>query len=180
MSFITIDNLNVINVELTDYCNAACPMCSRFKWDGSLYKEKVNSNHTSLSLIKDKISIKVIKQLKKFYSIGTFGDPLMNPECFQIYEWIKLHNESCKLEMHSNGGGRSTDFWSALGSLGVEVVFGLDGIEDTNHLYRRNVKWDKVMENVKAFISAGGKASWKFLIFKHNEHQIEEAKELSK
>ena len=91
-----------------------------------------------------------------------------------------MHNENCKLEMHSNGGGRSTDFWSALGSLGVEVVFGLDGIEDTNHLYRRNVKWDKVMENVKAFISAGGKASWKFLIFKHNEHQIEEAKELSK
>lgn len=180
MSYITIDNLNVINVELTDYCNAACPMCSRFKWDGSLYKEKVNSNHTSLSLIKDKISIKVIKQLKKFYSVGTFGDPLMNPECFQIYEWIKLNNDNCKLEMHSNGGGRSISFWSALGSLGVGVVFGLDGIEDTNHLYRRNVKWDKVMENVKAFISAGGKAYWKFLIFKHNEHQIEEARELSK
>ena len=140
MSYITIDNLNVINVELTDYCNAACPMCSRFKWDGSLYKEKVNSNHTSLSLIKDKISIKVIKQLKKFYSVGTFGDPLMNPECFQIYEWIKLNNDNCKLEMHSNGGGRSISFWSALGSLGVGVVFGLDGIEDTNHLYRGNGK----------------------------------------
>ena len=53
MSYITIDNLNVINVELTDYCNAACPMCSRFKWDGSLNKEKVNSNHTTLSLIKN-------------------------------------------------------------------------------------------------------------------------------
>ena len=90
MSYITIDNLNVINVELTDYCNAACPMCSRFKWDGSLYKEKVNSNHTTLSLIKNKIPLKVIKQLKMFYSIGTYGDPLMNPDCFQIYEHIKV------------------------------------------------------------------------------------------
>jgi MoaA/NifB/PqqE/SkfB family radical SAM enzyme len=44
MSYITIDNLNTINVELTNYCNAACPMCARFKWDGELYKEKVNSS----------------------------------------------------------------------------------------------------------------------------------------
>jgi len=179
VSYITIDNLNVINVELTNYCNAACPMCARFKSDGSLYKEKVNSVHTSLSLIKQKIPIEVIKQLKRFYSVGTYGDPLMNPECFQIYEWIKIHNENCNLEMHSNGGGRSTDFWKALGTLKMEVVFGLDGLADTNHLYRRNVHWDKVMENVKAFISAGGKAHWKYIVFKHNEQQIEEAEKLS-
>ena len=180
MSYITIDNLNTINVELTNYCNAACPMCARIKWDGELYKEKVNSVHTSLSLIKNKIPIKVIKQLKKFYSVGTYGDPLMNPECFQIYEWIKMHNENCKLEMHSNGGGRSTDFWSALGSLGVGVMFGIDGLADTNHLYRRNVQWDTLIKNVKAFIKAGGIARWKYIVFKHNEHQIDEARTLSK
>ena len=180
MSYITIDNLNTINVELTNYCNAACPMCARFKWDGELNKEKVNSVHTSLSLIKNKIPIKVIEQLKRFYSVGTYGDPLMNPECFQIYEWIKMHNENCKLEMHSNGGGRSTDFWSALGSLGVEVMFGIDGLADTNHLYRRNVQWDTLIKNVKVFIKAGGIARWKYIIFKHNEHQIDEARTLSK
>ena len=180
MSYITIDNLNTINVELTNYCNAACPMCARFKWDGELNKEKVNSVHTSLSLIKNKIPTKVIKQLKRFYSVGTYGDPLMNPECFQIYEWIKMHNENCELEMHSNGGGRSTDFWSALGSLGVEVMFGIDGLADTNHLYRRNVQWDTLIKNVKVFIKAGGIARWKYIIFKHNEHQIDEARTLSK
>lgn len=180
MSYITIDNLNTINVELTNYCNAACPMCARFKWDGELNKEKVNSVHTSLSLIKNKIPTKVIKQLKRFYSVGTYGDPLMNPECFQIYEWIKMHNENCELEMHSNGGGRSTDFWSALGSLGVGVMFGIDGLADTNHLYRRNVQWDTLIKNVKVFIKAGGIARWKYIIFKHNEHQIDEARTLSK
>ena len=180
MSYITIDNLNTINVELTNYCNVACPMCARFKWDGELNKEKVNSVHTSLSLIKNKIPTKVIKQLKRFYSVGTYGDPLMNPECFQIYEWIKMHNENCELEMHSNGGGRSTDFWSALGSLGVEVMFGIDGLADTNHLYRRNVQWDTLIKNVKVFIKAGGIARWKYIIFKHNEHQIDEARTLSK
>jgi len=58
-------------------------------------------------------------------------------------------------------------------------VFAIDGLKDTNHLYRRNVKFDKVIENVQAFIGAGGEADWDFLVFKHNQHQIEEAEELS-
>lgn len=35
------------------------------------------------------------------------------------------------------------------------------------------------MTNAKAFIDAGGRAEWDYLIFKHNEHQVDEAKELS-
>ena len=177
--FITPDNLNIINLEFTDYCNAACPMCSRFKWDGSLYTEKVNQNHNSLAVLKKQISEKTIKQLKFFYSVGTYGDPVMNPECLEIYKWIRTLNPTCRLEMHSNGGARDNEFWKGCAQLGIEVMFGIDGLQDTNHLYRRNVKWDKLMSNVKAFIQAGGKAHWKYLLFKHNEYQIDSAKALS-
>ena len=75
--FITPDNVNVFNLEFTDYCNAACPMCSRFKWDGTLYKEKVNQNHTSLKALQKNVPEKIIKQLKNVISIGTYGDPIM-------------------------------------------------------------------------------------------------------
>lgn len=179
MSYINIHNLNVINVELTDYCNAACPRCSRYKWDGTLYKEKVNKNHTTLELIKNKIPISVIKRLKKFYSIGTYGDPLMNPDTDSIYEYIASNNNDCRLEIHTNGGARDKDFWVRLANTGVEVVFSIDGLEDTNHLYRRNVSWSKLMDNAGAYINAGGKAHWKFLVFKHNQHQIEQARQFS-
>jgi hypothetical protein len=60
------------------------------------------------------------------------------------------------------------------------VVFSIDGLEDTNHLYRRNVHWDKVMANTSAFINAGGSAHWDMLIFKHNEHQLDDAEELAR
>ena len=36
------------------------------------------------------------------------------------------------------------------------------------------------MANAEAFISAGGKAIWQFIVFKHNEHEIAEAEKLSK
>ena len=59
-------------------------------------------------------------------------------------------------------------------------VFSIDGLEDTNHIYRRNVKWNKIMENAMSFISTGASAHWDMLVFEHNKHQVEEAKELAK
>lgn len=178
--FITPENLNTINLEFTDYCNAACPMCSRFKWDGSLYEEKVNQNHNTLDVLQKRIPEKIIKQLKDFYSVGTYGDAVMNPECLEICKWIRGLNPDCQIELHSNGGARNEAFWIALAKIGVSVRFNIDGLEDTNHLYRRKVVWKKLMQNVKAFIGAGGDASWGFIVFKHNEHQVEDARALSK
>jgi hypothetical protein len=59
------------------------------------------------------------------------------------------------------------------------VVWGVDGLADTNHIYRRGVVWDKVWANMKAYSDAGGYGIWEFLIFDHNKHQVEEAKALA-
>jgi sulfatase maturation enzyme AslB (radical SAM superfamily) len=104
----------------------------------------------------------------------------MNPECLEIYEHLKKNNNTCQLELFTNGGARTTEFWAELAKLGVEVLFHIDGLEDTNHLYRRNVKWGKLMANARAFIAAGGKAKWRMFSFKHNQHQSAEAEALAK
>jgi MoaA/NifB/PqqE/SkfB family radical SAM enzyme len=179
MSYITTDNITSINAELTNYCNAACPMCARYFIDGELIKDKVNSMHTSLDFIKDKIGIKIIKQLNRFTSCGNFGDGAMNPECVEIYSWVRQVNSRAVLILHSNGGARNKEFWQDLAKLDVRVTFAIDGLEDTNHMYRRNVKWNKLMENVESYLEAGGRATWEMLIFKHNEHQVDKCRELS-
>lgn len=179
MSYITTDNITSINAELTNYCNAACPMCARYFIDGELIKDKVNSMHTSLDFIKDKIGIKIIKQLNRFTSCGNFGDGAMNPECVEIYSWVRQVNSRAVLILHSNGGARNKEFWQDLAKLDVWVTFAIDGLEDTNHMYRRNVKWNKLMENVESYLEAGGRATWEMLIFKHNEHQVDKCRELS-
>jgi hypothetical protein len=46
-------------------------------------------------------------------------------------------------------------------------------------LYRRNVDYDKVIRNARAFIDRGGRAQWNYIVFKHNEHQVEQAKQLA-
>ena len=178
-SYINIGNLNTINAELSNYCNSACPMCPRFDLDLNLIKPITNNAHTTLKIIKDRIGNKVLANLTSFYSCGVLGDGAMNPECVEIYDYVRTSGTSYT-SLNTNGGSRNTEFWRALAQTGTRVTFAIDGLEDTNHLYRRNVKWDKLIENVQAFISEGGKASWDFLVFKHNEHQVEQAEALSK
>jgi len=178
-SYINIGNLNTINAELSNYCNSACPMCPRFDFDLNLISEITNNSHTGLGIIKNKIGSKVLSRIKRFYSCGVLGDGAMNPECVEIYDYVKTSG-TANTSLNTNGGPRNTDFWRSLASTGTRVTFAIDGLEDTNHLYRRNVRWDKLIENVQAFIGAGGKAYWDFLVFKHNKHQIEQAEALSK
>ena len=51
---------------------------------------------------------------------------------------------------------------------------------DTNHLYPIGAKWDPIVENVTAFINAGGRARWQWIMMNPNEHQLEEAKRFAK
>ena len=178
-SYINIGNLNTINAELSNYCNSACPMCPRFDLNLNLIKDITNNAHTTLKIIIDKIGPAVLSKINHFYSCGVLGDGAMNPECYEIYEYVK----SCGAKataLYTNGGLRNTEFWKSLATTQTQVIFAIDGLEDTNHLYRRNVKWTKLIENVEAFINAGGHATWDYLKFKHNQNQIEQAELLSK
>ena len=115
-SFINVDNLTVINAELSNYCNAACPMCPRFDFDLNLVKESTNNSHTTLEVVRNNIGPRVLSQIEKFYSCGVLGDGSMNPECLQIYEYIKQCGDA-HLDLNTNGGARSPDFWQELGKL---------------------------------------------------------------
>jgi hypothetical protein len=87
------------------------------------------------------------------------------------------------LSMNTNAGARDEAWWQELartfGNSG-SVIFSVDGLSDTNHLYRQGVVWDNVKRSMKAFIAAGGRARWDFLIFEHNQHQVEQAEAISK
>jgi MoaA/NifB/PqqE/SkfB family radical SAM enzyme len=87
------------------------------------------------------------------------------------------------LRIHTNGGARTTLWWEELVTVLPKnhvVIFGIDGLEDTHHIYRVGTTYENVTRNAKAFIDAGGTAEWVFIKFKHNEHQVDEARQRAK
>lgn len=114
---------------------------------------------------------------------GDYGDPAAAKETVEIFRWFRSINPQITLGMNTNGSLKTEKFWQDLGDiLNREhdyCVFSLDGLADTNHIYRRNTNWDKIIRNVKAFVAAGGRAHWDMLIFKHNQHQVNQAADLA-
>ena len=98
-------------------------------------------------------------------------------DCFEIYEYVRNASPNARLAIHTNGSLRRPDWWKQLAKvMGVngEVIFAVDGFKGKHELYRRNTDFDKIIENIKAYVSAGGVAKVDSLVFKHNEHEVDD------
>lgn len=174
-------NITTLEIENSSICNAACPACVREQEPGqySWLEEQYLENEFFEQCIPDA----VYRDLKRILFTGTVGDPCTAPNFIEVVNIVKEKAPHIELSVSTNGGMKSPDWWSKLATaLGnnSEVTFAIDGLEDTNDIYRVNVKWSKVIANAKAFIAAGGKARWQYIVFEHNQHQVEQACELAR
>ena len=121
-----------------------------------------------------------LRQLHRFYACGNYGDPIAARDTLAVFARARDSNAALELGLYTNGSGRDPAWWAELARLGCTVRFAIDGLRDTNHLYRRGTDWDTVMRSAQAFVAAGGRAEWAFIVFRHNEHQIAAAAALSR
>ena len=167
-------NITDLHIELTDRCQASCPMCAR-NINGGREREFVGKNEITLEIFKRWFPINFIKQLNHFYACGNYGDPIIARDCLEIFEYIRSITDLCHLGIHTNGSARESKWWrdfaKVLGNNHV-CTFGIDGFENSHNLYRRGTSWQKIIDNASAFIAAGGHAEIDCLVFKHNQHEI--------
>jgi MoaA/NifB/PqqE/SkfB family radical SAM enzyme len=177
----SLENITEFQIEVTTHCNAACPQCPR-NINGGETNPHLTVQHLSREAIDSTFNKSLCNHLKQIFFCGSYGDPIVHPEFLNIVKDFRKKSKTLWIYIHTNGGVRNAEWWKELaetiGDYG-KIDFNIDGLDDTNHLYRRNVSFDKAMENAKAFIDSGGKAQWNFIVFKHNEHQVDTAKMLS-
>lgn len=176
------NDIKEVHLEVTQRCQAACPMCDRNQ-NGGEDNPHITNAELSLEDCKRIFKPEFIAQLKTMYMCGNLGDPIVAKDTLEIFKYFREHNPNMWLSMNTNAGAKNEEWWRELanvfGRMGA-VIFSVDGLRDTNHIYRQNVVWDNVERSMKAFAGAGGRARWDFLIFEHNEHQVDEAEALSK
>jgi len=173
--------ITTVHLEVTERCNASCPQCAR-NINGGEVNPQLHNAELSLDDVRTILKPEFIKQLKRLYMCGNYGDPISANDTLEIFQYIRSHNAKMQLSFHTNASAKTPEWWSKLpAAMGKShyVVFSVDGLEDTNHLYRQGTVWKKIMENARAFIAAGGRARWDYIVFGHNEHQVEEARALA-
>jgi MoaA/NifB/PqqE/SkfB family radical SAM enzyme len=157
-------NIRTLQVEITSDCNAACPQCPRNVYGGQTVPN-LPINRWSVTDLPKMFRNNFVANLDLIYFCGTYGDPLMHPQVLQIADWFKQRNPMVKIGIHTNGGVGRNQTYIDLAKVVDFIAFGIDGLDDTNHIYRRRVKWNRVMSHAESFISAGGKAKWDYIVF---------------
>jgi len=175
-------NVKRLHVELTDKCNARCPLCSRTNsLDISKHSNLVKNKEISFEHFKN--TFKGL-DIKHYHFCGNYGDPLSSKHFLKILEYVA--KEDVFIHIESNASVKTPDYFKKIGEIlsinpNNVMSFDLDGLEDTHSFYRRNTDFNKIIKNAKAYIdNTKAKSNWQFVVFDHNKHQIEKAKKFAK
>ena len=171
----------MLHVEPTDVCQAACPACLR---ETDINFDKDLKHHLTVDQIQSAFDVETVKNLQKMFMCGNYGDPAAGRYTQEIYRYFRQINPNITLGMNTNGGLQNINWWKELATLFNQprdyVVFSIDGLKDTNHIYRINVDWQRLMDNAQAFIASGGSAHWDMLVYQHNQHQVDACEQLAR
>jgi len=114
----------------------------------------------------------------------TLSDPIYSGVFLKQLEHLSTLAHRPKVNISTNASGRSTDWWLKVAELlrpTDGVAFAIDGLSDTNHIYRVNSDWDSVMLGVKTLRENwAGHMVWRYVIFEHNYHQTAQAQLLAR
>jgi MoaA/NifB/PqqE/SkfB family radical SAM enzyme len=166
------------HIELSRRCPIRCPACPR-TFDSSKIpdlKRDINVDHLFNFFKKENMQDIVYMQFQ-----GNLGDPIYHPQFHRISE----HFFDCQNLNVTTNGMHTDEFWEQVFETWPEhstVTLSIDGLKDTNHIYRVNSNWNSIesLFNVISTKKRKCKIEWKFIVFEHNYHQIEEAHALSK
>lgn len=175
--YLDYDDITTLHLEITSRCSLRCPACLRTH----LYfgQTDLKPQDLDISIIKKAIEN---KKFHKIYINGNLGDFTSHKDPIPILELLKNHSE--KLSIHTHGSARKPEWWlevsKYLDRRFDTMIFSIDGLEDTNHLYRKNSNWKKLYENLKTYISTGNRTRIDFILFEHNQHQYDDMLKFAK
>ncbi len=178
----SFDKLHTVQIEITNRCQASCPMCLR-NIHGGIENPSLKLADWSVELFQKIFDLEVLNQVKCINFCGDYGDPIMNNGLIDMCQYVKDNSPNVKIVINTNGSAHNTQWWENLAKAlptNHTVIFALDGLKDTHSIYRIGTSYDIIIRNAQAFIKSSGKAEWVFIRFKHNEHQVEQAREISK
>ena len=134
--------IKTIHLEVTQNCQASCPMCDRNQNGGQL-NPHINLDELTLEDCKKIFEPEFIKQLKTMYMCGNYGDPIVARDTLEIFRYFREHNPHIWLSMNTNAGARDAEWWKELakiyGRMGT-VIFSVDGLAEPKIFQLKNLK----------------------------------------
>jgi radical SAM protein with 4Fe4S-binding SPASM domain len=156
-------NVSILQLELTNKCNANCIFCKRDSKQGFM----------DIELFK-----KLILEFPEAKTVMPWfcGEPLLHPQFFKAMKFIKMNNK--KINLFTNGSLLTKTKSKKLIKLGIdEIRFSVEGNDKESYeKCRVGLNWDKVLNNIEYFqsIKRGTKTVATITLLPENKNRINE------
>ena len=166
-------------IDICNICNLRCPLCPT--GNGRLDRKQ-----DFITLEEYRPIFERVKDYALVVSIYNHGEPFLNPDVFDIIEHTASNNVATNASSNLNWP-RPIDVKDIVNS-GLEyLTVSLDGVsQDVYSKYRVKGNVDEVFENMRNLLAARKLlksktpfVEWQYVVFKHNEHEMERARELA-
>jgi MoaA/NifB/PqqE/SkfB family radical SAM enzyme len=177
----SFEQLDTIQVEITNRCQASCPMCIR-NIHGGITNPSLLLTDWSLEQFKGIFNREILAKISSINFCGNYGDPIINNSLIDMCQYASSTNPSIEIIISTNGSAHSVEWWQRLARVlpkKHKVIFAIDGLKETHKIYRIGTSYDMIIRNAKAFIKSGGIAHWMFIRFRHNEHEVDTARSIA-
>ena len=169
-----------VSIEPTTACNLGCPECP----SGLKAFSRPTGNLTL------ELHEKIIDQIKEnvlYINYYFQGEPYINPHFLSFIKYAKTKDIYCSTSTNAHFLTSQKAKETVLSGLD-KMIISIDGTtQETYEKYRKNGSLDKVIEGTNNIIEWKKKLNSKtpyvifqFLVVKHNEGQLTDAKKLSK
>ena len=166
-------------IDACNVCNLRCPLCPTGN-------TTIARKQAMLSLEQYKELFDKIKEYALVVSLYNHGEPLLNPDVFSIIE--HTHRSRVGTNISSNFNWPQPVEINDFIRSGLDyVTVSLDGVtQDSYQQYRVRGDIGEVFDNLKRLLSAKKAlrsktpfVEWQFIVFKHNEHEVDDARKLA-
>lgn len=168
-------------LDTTSFCNLECNCCPTGR--------KLNTRtKTTMSLEQISKILNFFGKYLKEIILFNWGEPLLNPNIIDVIKTIKKHDIFLSISSNLNVDLTEQKADELINS-GIDYfICSIDGItQKTYETYRKKGNFNKAFDNLKLLINSKKKfktdapiIEWQFLVFKHNEHEIEQAEKIAK
>jgi len=170
-----------LTVDPTNVCNLECRFCPTGQ-------HRENSRPKEIMPIKRyKTIMKKIGRYLLYVEFCNWGEPLLNKNTAEMIKIAKKYGARTFLSSNLNIS-MTPEYAEQIVKSGLDrMTISLDGAsQESYEIYRKNGKFSLVLDNIKLLAEAKRKLNsktphmhWQFLVFKHNEHEIEKARKMA-
>ncbi len=169
----------VMIVDTINSCNLKCPLCpTGLNMPG---RPKGRMKLDAFKRITDELGDYALALV-----LYNWGEPLLNKDIFAMIEYATERH--IKTILSSNLNLLDEEMARRMVGSGLDkIIVSLDGASDeTYRQYRIGGDFDAVIKNLKLLLktrdemeSATPKVVWQFLVFKHNEKEVDDARKMA-